>query len=741
MVINNFIQLVLLSLLTKAQLNKASNESSIDSYGKKVDEWKYPFAPNDTYAGDTFWGQFVKDIYRPLSNPFDSKTLKYIEESNAFTNNYLDQDKSRIYTRRTLESMYNYERISQQTVVNGTTYEVYNPGSYTVGILTRRVGNGPRETLVDPREMFEKDTTQVACYGVSKNSKYLAYGLSRKGSDWQTFFVIDLKTGKQLNDKVNWGRYNGGLAWSGDEGFYYYRFQEPQGITEDQAGLENNVVNYEGYYLHKVGDNESNDVPQDNGDNESSTSSRSVHVVNDRYLLTIYEQVIPQSEGGNGGSHAKIIDLNQRGGSSRSILSGNGSNFIKYLGSDSQGMEFITSVDAKYHQLVKVKFDNLDKYEVIVKEINEQMLYNSIASGTKRVNFYYWDGISFITYTEKDGDKPKEIKIPFGNANSASFSPYGDTFTFKLASFLYIYQEFEYNFQTGKLTLKSTKKAPGFDGDQFDQYLAHYKAKDGQDIPILMAHAKGINPDKSRAGFLYGYGGFQVQQHPGYTPLWGYLMKEKDMVVSIALIRGGYERGEDWYNSAIKLTKPLSYSDFSDAVDFLHNDRKYGFVGEKKQFINGGSNGGLLVGATCNLIPEKLGGCIADVGVMDILRFATFTGGASWETDYGLPQNSKEMFETEMKYSPLQNVLPTRSAYSDKYYPPYLINTANYDDRVSPTHSLRLAATIQNNHRKSPNPALLYVAHNSGHSPSNAPKRVDGYLNAISLINLALRKY
>ncbi|KXN65026.1 alpha/beta-hydrolase, partial [Conidiobolus coronatus NRRL 28638] len=300
-----------------------------------------------------------------------------------------------------------------------------------------------------------------------------------------------------------------------------------------------------------------------------------------------------------------------------------------------------------------------------------------------------------------------------------SFSPDGKTFTFKLSSFLYIYQEFEFNFETGKLTLKSTKKAPGFDGDHYDQYLTHYKAKDGKDIPILMAHRKGINPDRSRAGLLYGYGGFKIQQHPGYTPLWAFLMKEKDMVVSIALIRGGYER---------------------DAVTFLNKDRKYGFVGDKKQFINGGSNGGLLVGATCNLIPEKLGGCIADVGVMDILRFGTFTGGASWESDYGLPQNSKEMFETEMKYSPLENVLPTKKSNKDKVYPPYLINTSDNDDRVSPVHSLKLAATIQANHKKSPNPALLYVAHNSGHSPSNAPKRVDGYVNMVSLINLTLRK-
>ncbi|KXN64801.1 hypothetical protein CONCODRAFT_13905, partial [Conidiobolus coronatus NRRL 28638] len=169
MLINNFIQLILLSLLTKAQFNETSSEDSLDDFGKKVTEWKYPVAPSDPNAGDVFWGQTVKDIYRPLSNPFDSKTLKYIDESNAFTKKYLEQDRSRDRTRRTLESMYNYERITQKTVVNGTTYELYNPGSNTVSILTRRVGDGPRQTLVDPRGVFERDTTQVSCYGVSKS--------------------------------------------------------------------------------------------------------------------------------------------------------------------------------------------------------------------------------------------------------------------------------------------------------------------------------------------------------------------------------------------------------------------------------------------------------------------------------------------------------------------------------------------------------------------------------------------
>ncbi|KXN65027.1 alpha/beta-hydrolase, partial [Conidiobolus coronatus NRRL 28638] len=580
-------------------------------------------------------------------------------------------------------------------------------------IISRRYLGGQREAFIDPNQLFEKGTTKILNYKISPNGKYLAYVISRKGSDWQSIYVVDILYRTQVSE-IQWTRYNDEISWLSDSsGFYYRSYAPANGITFDQAGLENEPPKYIGYNLHTVKGGRSQEF-----------------------------SITPEAEDNHYGSKARLIELGQGIASAKDfILSANSDHFIKYLSSDEDGMEFITDIGARNRHIVKVNFNSLDKYEVIVSEFPDKMITDRLFFGSKVVLFSIWDGISFAAYIDyRKGSEPIEINMPFGVASNPRLSGDGSSLAFNLDSFLHYSQSYRFDFDTNTLTLVNTFTHPNFDASKFVQYRTLYTAKDGTEIPLLIAHKKGIKPDQSHPGFLYGYGGFKSIQKPNYDQFWAYLLQEKNMVLAIALVRGGSERGYDWWESATKLNKYRSYSDYADAVEFLHKDPKYGFVGKNMQFINGVSNGGLLTAATCNLIPEKLGGCIADVGVQDLLRYDRWTVGDGWKEDYGKPSDSKEQFNALMKISPLENVLPAVNATQTKYYPPYLINTADYDDRVSPVHSLKLAATIQNNHKASPHPALLYVAHHSGHNPSSNTKYLDKCVNAVSLINIALNK-
>jgi prolyl oligopeptidase len=740
MILNNLIKLICLSLLVKGKATNFTNEENLAVTAQAIRQWNYPIAPRDENASEIFWGQPVQDPYRPLANPFDSKTLKFMEESNTFTDSILELDATRAATRKAIQRFGGLPIEYSYSKFNNFEYSLYNPGDADQFIISRRYLTGPREAFIDPNQLFEKGTTKLLNYKISPDGKYLAYVISRKGSDWQSIYVVDILYRVHVSE-IQWTRHNDEISWLSDSsGFYYKSYAPANGITFDQAGLENEPPKYVSYNLHTVKGRTSQEFVIENmGDIQESENHKLINI-NDRFMLSIIKSVTPDNEDSHYGSKARLVELGQGIASAKDfVLSTDKDHFIKYLRSDEDGMEFITDIGAPNRHIVRVNFNSLDKYEVIVSEFPDKMITDRLFFGSKVVLFSIWDGISFAAYIDyRKGDQPIEISMPFGVASNPKFVDNGSSITFDLDSFLYYSQSYRFDFDTNTLTLVSSFTHPNFEASKFVQYRALYTAKDGTEIPLLIAHKKGIKPDQSHPGFLYGYGGFKSIQKPRYDQFWAYLLQEKNIVLAIALVRGGSERGDDWWQSGTKLNKYISYSDYADAVEFLNKDPKYGFVGKNMQFINGASNGGLLTAATCNLIPEKLGGCIADVGVQDLLRYDRWTVGDGWKEDYGKPSDSKEQFNALMKISPLENVLPTVNATQTKYYPPYLINTADYDDRVSPVHSLKLAATIQKNHRTSPHPALLYVAHHSGHGPSSHTKYLDKCVNAVSLINIAL---
>ncbi|KXN68748.1 prolyl oligopeptidase [Conidiobolus coronatus NRRL 28638] len=738
MIFNSCIQLICLALIAKGQPANSTSEKDLAVNSQATRNWSYPLAPRDDNASDIFWGKTVQDPYRPLTKPLDPKTLKFIEESNAFTSSILELDATRSEIRKAIQRYGGQPIEHSYGLSNGYMYSLYNSGEQDQAVIARRYLGGPRITLVDPNMLFEKGTTKILNFSISPDGKYLAYTISRKGSDWESIYVMDLVYLNQVSE-ILWTRYNERISWLTDSsGFYYRSYAPANGITFDQAGLENEPPKYLSYNLHTVKSGRSQEFFIQNLADISGHQSHKLININDRFMLSIVQSVEPESEDNNYGSKARLVELEQGIASAKDfVLSSDGDHYIKYLRSDNEGMVFITDVGAPNRHVVKVKFDSLDKYEIIVSEFPDKMIEYQIEHGNRVALFSIWDGISFAAYIE-NGER-KEINLPFGRAWFPQFTNNGNSITFLLTSFLQN-QFYRYDFDKNSFTIEQKFDHRNFDSSKFVEYRALYTAKDGTEVPILITHRKGIKPDQSHAGFLYGYGGFNTMQSPRYDEFWAYLLQEKDMVIAIALVRGGNERGERWRYEGIQENKYRSYSDYADAVEFLHSDPKYGFVGKNMQFINGASNGGLLTSATCNLIPEKLGGCIADVGVHDLLRYSQFTVGDGWKDDYGKASDSKDMFNSLMKISPLENVLPPVNGTQTKFYPPYLINTADYDDRVSPLHSLKLAATIQNNHRNSPHPTLLYVAHRSGHSPSSRTKYLDKCVNAVSFINIVLKK-
>ncbi len=563
---------------------------------------------------------------------------------------------------------------------------------------------GSPEVLIDPNTWSEDGTSRLTTFALSKDGKYAVYGVSKSGSDWQTYQVMEVASKKTLADSLEWIKVSA-VAWRGD-GFYYSRYPAPQKGRELSSSNENHQV-----YFHRVG------TPQDKDEvvYQDPANPQRFHLVSttedERFAI------LSVSERGKGkkGNALFVRDLSTGQKEFTPLVATIGDDTFDVVDNVGDALLVFTDRGAPNGRVIRMDPRSPDEanWQSVLPERPEPLQSASTAGG-KLFATYLKDVTTRAYVYGLDGTLENEVTLPdLGTANGFG-GERDDTFVFYSFTSSNIPPAI-YRYEIAKRTsaLFRAAEIKGFDPKNYETRQVFYNSKDGTRVPMFLTYRKGLKQDGSNPTLLYGYGGFNVTEYPTFSPLRLALL-EQGFVYAVANLRGGGEYGEKWHDAGTKLKKQNVFDDFIAAAEWLI-DNKY--TTSAKLAILGGSNGGLLVGAVMNQRPELFRVAIPQVGVMDMLRFHKFTIGWNWIADYGSSDNPEE-FKALRAYSPLHNI---REGIK---YPATLITTADHDDRVVPAHSFKYAATLQELASRE-NPVLIRIETKSGHGASSTTKQLE----------------
>jgi prolyl oligopeptidase len=655
---------------------------------------KYPETKKGTET-DNYFGTVIQDPYRWLENDTSSETKEWVKTEQAFTEDYLSKIPFREKIRKRYKDLLNYDKYFGAFKAGDYIIYTKQEGLQNQSVYYIQKGlEGEAKVLIDPNKLSDDGSVSVALDGYSNDKKYLAYHVNKGGSDWQTMHIMEIANQKVLDDQLEWLKF-GGAAWQGP-GFYYSCYDKPAPGTELSARSE-----FQKIYYHKVGEKQEQDVLVFE-DKAHPQMYYYPQVTEDEKYLFIYKS--PGTEG------VEILYRNLHNGQKDFKLLFKGYEFnYGVLNNIGDNLLVNTNDGAGNYRVILVDPDNPQKknWKDIIPEKPEK-LESSMTLGGKLFASYLKDASTRIYQYNTDGTLEHEVPLPaigsasgIGGCNSESYAFYD------FSSFTYPMCVYRYDILTGKSEV-FRKATPNANVDDFETEQVFYTSKDGTKIPMFLVHKKGIRLDGSHPALLYAYGGFSVSSTPYFSNS-KIILYENDGVFAMPNIRGGGEYGEKWHKAGNLLNKQNSFDDFISAAEFLI-EKKY--TSQNKLAINGGSNGGLLVGAVMTQRPDLFKVAIPEVGVMDMLRFQKFTVGWGWSVEYGSSDSSK-YFPTLYKYSPLHNIKDSVE------YPATLVMTADHDDRVVPAHSFKFIATLQEK-QKGTNPVLIRIEINQGHGASGA---------------------
>lgn len=663
---------------------------------------------------DTYHNVQVSDPYRWLENENSSETASWVQEQNKVTFGYLEKIPFRQQIKERLEKIYNYPRYSAPYRKGEYFIFSKNDGLQNQNVLYIQKGlDGKPEVLIDPNKFSEDGTSRLAGFSLSKDGKYAAYGISKGGSDWLEYFVMEVASRKQLSDVLKWVKVSG-MAWQG-EGFYYSRYDAPEAGKELTTKNENHKV-----YFHKVGTPQSDDVLV----YEDKANPQRFHNVSttedERYAI------LNISDRGKGkkGNALFFRDAVNGDKAFTPIVAEVGDDIYGVI--ENVGDKFLLETNKNAPNWKVVLFDPKNPDEKNWKEILPEKAepLDGVSTGGGKLFASYMKDVTTRSYVYSlDGKLENEIQLPglgtaggLGGNNDDKFIFY--TFT----SFTFPPTIYRYDIATRKSTHFRAPEIPGFNPTDYETKQIFFSSKDGTKVPMFVVHKKGLKLDGTNPTLLYGYGGFNSTTSPGFSSLRLALLEQGVVYVS-ANIRGGGEYGEKWHEAGMKLKKQNVFDDFIGAAEHLIASR---YTSPEKLAIHGVSNGGLLVGAVANQRPELFKVVIQQAGVMDMLRFHKFTIGWNWIADYGSSDNPEE-FKVLRAYSPIHNVRDGAK------YPATLITTADHDDRVVPGHSFKYAAVLQEK-QSGDNPILIRIDTKSGHGASNTKKAIEQTADIYSFI-------
>ncbi len=629
----------------------------------------YPVTPRDNTV-DEYFGTKVPDPYRWLENDTSAQTAQWVEAENAVTNKYLSQMPQRKKLFNRLREVANYERTGIPFEKHGKWYFYKNDGLQNQSVLyvMDELGGTPR-VFLDPNLLSSDGTVALQSVTFSHNGKYVAYSISRSGSDWREIYVLDAATGRLLDDHILWVKFSG-AAWQGD-GFYYSAYDPVEG-NELSAVNECHKI-----YYHRIGTPQSDDV---------------LFYMNPAYPKRFYGVGVNEEEtimvlyesGAGSGNNLFVRDLRQSDSQFIQMTS-NMDYTYDFIDNIGDTMYLQTNYEAPKGKVVAVDLHNpgIANWRTIIPE-GEGVVESTDIIDNHLLVSYTRDASTHAFLHTLDGKMLREIKLP--SVGSAGFSGKKDRKEcfYSFSSFTVPGTIYHYDIATDQSMVYYAPKV-NFRANDFVSEQVFFTSKDGTKVPMFLTYKKGLKRNGKNPVLVYGYGGFNIGLSPSFSTMRIPFLESGGIYVMVNL-RGGNEYGEEWHLAGTKMRKQNVFDDFIAATEWLIAQR---YTNAQKVAIQGGSNGGLLVGACMTQRPDLFAVAIPQVGVMDMLRYHKFTIGWNWAPDYGTSEDSREMFEYLLGYSPLHNLRPGTS------YPATLVTTADHDDRVVPAHSFKFAATLQ----------------------------------------------
>lgn len=673
---------------------------------------QYPTPPSDDTV-DTYFNLSVADPYRPLENDTAAATLQWVEAENQVTRDYLDRIPYSNRIKARLTALQDYPKYDLPFLApDGRTYYFYNDGLKNQAILYR-TDNADSEGVVwlDPNALSNDGTVALKGVSFSNDGKYMAYTISRSGSDWVEIYVMDTATGQLLDDHIEWAKFTD-AAWCGN-GFYYSAYDRPGAGKEFSNANENHRI-----YYHKIGTNQADDTLAYT-DPEHPFHFHSAYVPdNEKYLFVI--------GGGNGFGNSVIFkDITTP---NRQWITMEPSqelevNIVDIIGDD---IYFTTTFNAPRRQLMKASLHNPDKkHWQCVVPMQDGVLTSVQRTGNRLLLSYEKDAANHAYIYGIDGTLINEIKLPQFSSASFSTSHKNDDIYYRATSIALPPTVYSYDSATDSAHIFRAPDVNGFNPDDYITEQVFYPSTDGTLIPMSLTYRRDLERNGKNPVYLYGYGGFNISLTPGFSPnriLW----LENGGIYAQTNLRGGGEYGEEWHQAGTKMNKLNVFNDFISAAEYLINEH---WTSADYITIEGGSNGGLLVGATVNMRPDLFKVAIPRVGVMDMMRYHLFTIGWNWASDYGRSDDSPEMAKYLLDYSPIHNIKNDGTPY-----PAILITTADHDDRVVPAHSFKYAATLQAANTGDA-PKLIRIDSKAGHGAGKpVSKVIDEYTDIYSFI-------
>jgi prolyl oligopeptidase len=656
---------------------------------------------------DTFHGVKVPDPYRWLEADVreSEEVAAWVKAENDIARAYLEAIPERKEIEERLTKLWNFERYTVPTQTAGKYFYFKNDGLQNQSVLyVADDYKSEGRVLIDPNQWSEDGTVSLGTLDESDDAKYLAYGRQEAGSDWSTIYVMEVESGKQLDDKLEWVRW-GNVVWNAEgTGFYYVRYPEPKEGEQHQALAVDPAIHY-----HKLGAPQADDVLVYKRPDEPKWSFWLARTDDNKFLvLTISRSTDPQNQVLVRKADAPIDGEFQ-------TLIGDFENEFSFLGNVGDKLYLVTDHEAPTKRIIAMDVNNPGRQTLSeIISASDETLESAWLLKEKIVANYLKDVVSQVKTFDLKGKSEKEVSLPGIGAASGFGGRQFDTETFfSFTSYTMPASIYRLDLASDSTEVVRRPKV-AFQSDEYESRQAFYTSKDSTRVPIIVSHRKGLKLDGENPTLLYAYGGFNISITPAFSPAMATWM-EMGGVVAVPNLRGGGEYGEEWHQAGKTLNKQNVFDDFIAAAEWLIAEK---YTSTPKLAIMGGSNGGLLVGAVMTQRPDLFGACLPEVGVHDMLRYQNFTAGHFWRDEFGTVDDPGE-FKALLAYSPYHNVKP------DTKYPPTLVVTADTDDRVVPMHSFKFGAALQRA-QAGDAPILMRIETRAGHGAATpTTKRIE----------------
>ncbi len=682
----------------------------------QTNQMNYP-TTNKKEVIDVYFNTKIADPYRWLEDDRSAETAAWVTAQNNVTFAYLDQIPYRNQLKKQLTEKWNYEKIGAPFVEGDFTYYYKNDGLQNQSVLYRKNKSGKEEVFLDPNTFSKDGTTSLADVSFTEDGSLVAYAISEGGSDWRKIIVLNAKDKSVIGETLVDVKFSG-ISWYKNEGFYYSSYDKPTG-SELSAKTDEHKL-----YYHKLGTSQKND--QIVFGEKYKRRYVSGYVTNDQKYLVV------TAANATSGNELYIQDLTKANSQIQTIVTGFDNDY-SIIDSKDGKLYIETNLNAPNKKLMAVKaatLVNKSTWEDVILEA-DNVLDLSKAGGYFFAH-YMKDAVSVVEQFDYSGKFIRKIQLPgLGTASGFSDKKNAKDLYFSFTNYITPGTIYKMNIASGKSEIYQQPKVK-FNPEDYESKQVFYTSKDGTKVPMMITYKKGTKLDGTNPTMLYAYGGFNISLTPSFSVA-NAVWLENGGVYAVPNLRGGGEYGKKWHDAGTKLQKQNVFDDFIAAAEYLI---KEGYTSSEKLAIRGGSNGGLLVGATMTQRPDLMKVALPAVGVLDMLRYHTFTAGAGWAYDYGTAEDSNEMFNYLKGYSPVHNVKEGVS------YPATMVTTGDHDDRVVPAHSFKFVAELQEKNAGN-NPMLIRIDVNAGHGAGKSVQQTineNADIQAFTLWNMGVEK-